>query len=128
MSGDSVMSVAFLACILTLLDYLICFIGSLLLPIDAVSYFILSFCIDGFGGDDDWRGKRKMDEPRDKQAPHRGRGRIAASNSKGRCQRQGEERSVDLGGGELGEGWLHHSSWCLPSYSSLGRVRWRLHH
>ena len=33
------------------------------------------------GGDDDWRGKRKMTEPRDKQMPHRGRGRTTGGSS-----------------------------------------------
>ena len=32
-------------------------------------------------GDDDWRGKRKMIEPRDKQIPHRGHGRTTRGNS-----------------------------------------------
>ena len=35
-----------------------------------------------FGGEDDRRGKRKLTEPRDKQAPRRGRGRtVVDSNS-----------------------------------------------
>ena len=33
------------------------------------------------GGDDDQRGKRKMTEPRDKQMPHRGRGRTTGGSS-----------------------------------------------
>ena len=32
-------------------------------------------------GDDDRRGKRKMIEPRDKQMPHRGRGRTTGGSS-----------------------------------------------
>jgi len=32
-------------------------------------------------GDDDRRGKRKMFEPRDKQMPHRGRGRTRGGSS-----------------------------------------------
>jgi len=34
-----------------------------------------------FDGDDDRRGKRKMDEPRDKQAPRCGRGRTVVGNN-----------------------------------------------
>ena len=34
-----------------------------------------------FGGEDDWRGKRKLTEPCDKPMPHHGHGRIAANNS-----------------------------------------------
>jgi hypothetical protein len=34
-----------------------------------------------FGGEDDQRGKRKMTEPHDKQAPHSSRGRTASSSS-----------------------------------------------
>ena len=56
------------------------------------------------GGDDDRRGKRKMDEPHDKQAPHCGHGITVDGSDKGRCQRQGEVRTVDLGGGGFGEG------------------------
>ena len=33
------------------------------------------------GGDDDWRGKRKMTEAQNKQMPHRGRGRTTGGNS-----------------------------------------------
>ena len=32
-------------------------------------------------GDDDWRGKRKMTEPRDNQMPHRGHGRTTGGSS-----------------------------------------------
>jgi len=32
-------------------------------------------------GEDDRRGKRKLTEPLDKQAPHRGHGRIVAGRS-----------------------------------------------
>jgi len=31
-------------------------------------------------GDDDWRGKRKMTEPRDKQMPRCGRGRTTGGS------------------------------------------------
>ena len=31
-------------------------------------------------GDDDWRGKRKMTEPRDKQMPHHSRGRTTGGS------------------------------------------------
>jgi len=33
------------------------------------------------GGDDDWRGKRKMTKPQDKQMPHRGHGRTTGGSS-----------------------------------------------
>ena len=33
------------------------------------------------GGDDDWRGKRKMTKPHDKQMPHRGHGRTTGGSS-----------------------------------------------
>jgi len=54
-----------------------------------------------FRGDDDWRGKQKMAEPRDKDPPQHGHGRTAAGSSSAAGVVQQAEGLLETRGGGI---------------------------